>query len=79
MNDIYTDAFWKAVSETAVSRGLIDAAIIVYCRVHKMTISECCAVIGLGSKRVKAVLGEFDRYSASVVPVIRTDPDKLSA
>jgi len=79
MNDIYTDAFWKAVSDTAASHGLIDAAVIVYCRVYKMTVSECCAVIGLGSKRVKAVLGEFDRYSASVVPVIRTDPDKLSA
>lgn len=79
MNDIYTDAFWKAVSETAVSRGLIDAAIIVYCRVHKMTVSECCAVIGLGSKRVKEVLSEFDRVSASVVPVIRSDSDKLSA
>ncbi len=77
MNDIYTDAFWKAVSEIAVSRGLIDAAVIVYCRVYKMSVSECCSVIGLGSKRVKAVLNDFDRYSASVIPVIETG--KLSA
>ena len=77
MNDIYTDAFWKTVSETAVSRGLIDAAVIVYCRVYKMSVSECCSVIGLGSKRVKAVLNDFDRYSASVIPVIETG--KLSA
>ena len=77
MNDIYTDAFWKAVSETAVSRGLIDAAVIVYCRVYRMSVSECCSVIGLGSKRVKAVLNDFDRYSASVIPVIETG--KLSA
>ena len=77
MNDYYTEAFWKAVSETANRDGLIDAAVIVCCRVNKMPISECCSVIGLGAKRVKAVLNKFDVYLASMLPATYTD--KLSA
>lgn len=77
MNEMHTDIFWKSVSETAVSHGLIEAAVIVYCRAYKMTISECCSVVGLGAKRVKAVLSEFDRYIESRIPVI--EADKLSA
>ena len=77
MKDYYTEAFWKAVSETAEKDGLIDAAVIVFCRVNKMPISECCSVIGLGSKRVKTVLSKFDVYLASMISV--ADSDKLSA
>ena len=77
MKDFYTETFWKAVNETANKDGLIDAAVIVSCRVDKMPISECCAVIGLGAKRVKAVLSKFDVYLASMLPI--ADTDKLSA
>ena len=65
MKDYYTEAFWKAVSETAEKDGLINAAVIVYCRVKKMPISECCSGIGLGAQRVKTVLSKFDVYLAS--------------
>ncbi len=77
MNEMLNDAFWKAVSETAVTRGIIDAAVVVYCRANKMTVSECCSVVGLGAKRVKSILSEFDRYSATRIPFVASD--KMSA
>ena len=79
MNKLMNDSFWKAVSDTASSRGLVEASVVIYCRVYGMSISECCSIVGLGSKHVKAVLNEFDRFSASVIPVIGTDSGKLSA
>lgn len=77
MNKVFNDAFWKAVSQTAYSHGLVEASVVVYCRVYGMTVNECCSAVGLGAKHVKAVLSEFDRYSASVIPVV--EADKLSA
>ena len=77
MNKVLNDSFWKAVSETASSRGLVDASVIVYCRVYGLSVSECCSLVGLGAKHVKAILCEFDRFSASVIPVIGTE--KLTA
>ena len=73
MKNMYSDSFWKAVSDTAATRGLIDAAVIVYCRVYGMPVSECCSAIGLGAKRVKAVLSEFDRVVMTPIPVERAD------
>ena len=77
MNKVFNDSFWKAVSDTAAVHGLVEASVVVYCRVYGMSISECCSVVGLGAKHVKAVLSEFDRYSANVIPVIGSD--RLSA
>ncbi len=77
MNNMFNDSFWKAVSETAASRGFIEAAVIVYSRVYGMNITECCSFVGLGSKRVKEILVDFDRDSATLIPVPHTD--KLSA
>ena len=77
MNHMYTEAFWKAVSETAETRGLIDAAVIVYCRVYGLPVSECCSLIGLGAKRVKAILNGFDACTSAIV--LGSDTDKLSA
>ncbi|MBR1906546.1 MAG: hypothetical protein IJ819_08810 [Clostridiales bacterium] len=77
MNKVYNDAFWKAVSHTASYHGIIEASVVVYCRVYGMTVNECCSAVGLGAKHVKAVLSEFDRYSATVIPVVETG--KLSA
>ena len=42
-----------------------------------MNITECCSFVGLGAKRVKEILVDFDRYSATLIPVPHTD--KLSA
>ena len=69
MNNLFTDSFWKAVSETAAKRGLIEAAVIVNTHVYGMNITECCASVGLGAKHVKEILREFDRYSATLIPV----------
>lgn len=77
MKEMCSDSFWKNVSETAALHGLVDAAVVVYCRANGMSISECCSVVGLGAKRVKAVLVEFDRFSASRIPIV--EPEKLSA
>ena len=77
MNKVFNDSFWKAISDTASVHGLVEASVVVYCRVYGMSISGCCSAVGLGAKHVKAVLGEFDRLSASVIPVIGTD--RLSA
>lgn len=77
MNNMFTDSFWKAVSETAAERGMIEAAVIVYSRVYGMNITECCSFIGLGAKHVKEILGEFDHYSATLIPVPHTE--RLSA
>ena len=73
MNNMFTDSFWKAVNETAATRGLIEAAVVVYSRVYGMNITECCNLVGLGAKRVKESLSEFDRYSATLIPVSHTD------
>ena len=77
MKNMFTDSFWKAVSETAASRGMIEAAVIVYSRVYGMNITECCSFVGLGAKHVKEILSEFDRYSATLIPVPHTE--RLSA
>ena len=77
MKEMCSDSFWKNVSDTAILHGLVEAAVVVCCRAYGMSISECCSVVGLGAKHVKAVLSEFDRCSASVIPVIGTD--RLSA
>lgn len=77
MNKVCNDSFWKAVSDTASVHGIVEASVVVYCRVFGMSISECCSAVGLGAKHVKAVLSEFDRYCASIIPVIGTD--RLSA
>ena len=77
MSKIFNDSFWKAVSATASTHGLVEASVVVYCRVYGMSVSECCSAVGLGAKHVKAVLSEFDRCSASVIPVL--EADKLSA
>lgn len=78
MNKVFNDSFWKAVSMTAATNGLVEASVVVYCRVYGMSVSECCSAVGLGAKHVKAVLKEFDRFSASVIPVVETD-NTLSA
>ena len=77
MNKVFNDSFWKAVSITASTHGLVEASVVVYCRVYGMSVSECCSAVGLGAKHVKAVLSEFDRYSATVIPVFKAD--QLSA
>lgn len=77
MKNMFTDSFWKAVSETAASRGMIEAAVIVYSRVYGMNITECCSFVGLGAKHVKEILSEFDSYSATLIPVPHTE--RLSA
>ena len=77
MNKVTDDAFWKAVADMAASRGLIEASVIVYCRVYGMTVNECCPAVGLGAKHVKNILRDFDRFSAAVTPVI--EQDKMSA
>jgi hypothetical protein len=77
MNKVFNDSFWKAVSITASTHGLVEASVVVYCRVYGMSVSECCSAVGLGAKHVKAVLSEFDRFSATVIPVVKAD--QLSA
>ena len=77
MNKVFNDSFWNAVSITASTHGLVEASVVVYCRVYGMSVSECCSAVGLGAKHVKAVLSEFDRYSATVIPVVKAD--QLSA
>lgn len=77
MTNMFTDSFWKAVSETAAKRGLVEACVIVYSRVYGMNITECCAAVGLGAKHVKDILKEFDHYSATLIPVAQSD--RLSA
>ncbi len=77
MKKVFNETFWKAVSDTAETHGLIEAAVVVYCCVYGMSVSECCSVVGLGAKRVKSVLSEFDHYYSSRIPVIGND--KLSA
>lgn len=73
MTNMFTDSFWKAVSETASKRGLVEASVIVYSRVYGMNITECCVAVGLGAKHVKDILSEFDRYSATLIPVAHAD------
>ena len=51
MTNMFTDSFWKAVSETASKRGLVEASVIVYSRVYGMNITECCVAVGLGAGR----------------------------
>ena len=51
---------------------MIEAAVIVYSRVYGMNITECCSFVGLGAKRVKEILVDFDRYSATLLD---GDPD----
>lgn len=77
MNKVMNEAFWKAVAETAAVHGIIEASVVVYCRVLGKTVNECTSLVGLGSKHIKDVLEEFDRYSATVVPVSVTE--KMSA
>jgi hypothetical protein len=73
MNNLFTDSFWKAVSETAAKKGLIEAAVVVYTHVYGMNITECCSAVGLGAKHVKEILSDFDGYSATLIPVSHTD------
>lgn len=77
MNKVFNDAFWKAVAETAAVHGIIDASVVVYCRVQGKSVNECTSLVGLGSKHIKEILKEFDRYSATVLPVSVTE--KMSA
>lgn len=77
MNKVLSDAFWKAVAETATVHGIIEASVVVYCRAQGKTVNECTSLVGLGTKHIKDILEKFDRYSATVVPVSVTE--KMSA